>query len=102
MSVGIGFDTYVDGSDLGFGVNSSPGARFYTSDKPWSPFFDFRFFSEYADGFLVVGYKALGGVSYKDFDFGAGFAYCTLVDYIEYVMLPSLTISYNIRTFKHR
>lgn len=92
LSFGLGHLAY------GFwGLSSSLGARAYTADADWAAMFDLRFS---IFNFSVLGTTFAAGASYKDLDFGAGLSYYT--DGYYYLIVPLLTVGWNIRCYDHR
>ena len=91
---------------LGFGLDSyggiikSLGARTYTSDENWAAMFDYHIGFISIQGLRLTRHTIIGGVSYKDFDFGAGLLYLT--DGYDSGIGLSITLGYNIRCYKHR
>ena len=78
------------------------GIRAYTSEYLWAAFFDYHF-AAIDDPYLrYLRHTLVGGASYKDLDFGAGFLYITDIDSGNGGIGFSLTIGYNIRCYKHR
>lgn len=93
ISGGIGF-----GLDGGFGTTL--GLRTYTSDTPWSAIFDYHIGLVNIMGVGLIRHTIVGGVSYKDFDIGAGLLYLT--DGYDSGIGLSITLGYNIRCYEHR
>ena len=81
----------------GDGIEGGIGARVYTGDADWVAMFDLRFS---LTDFSYPGGALVAGASYKDLDFGAGAKYYT--DGYYYVIVPVLTVGWNIRCYEHR
>lgn len=95
LSGGVGF-----GLDQYGGVATAFGVRTYTSEKPWAAMFDYHIGFASIQGLSLIRHTIVGGVSYKDFDIGAGAMYIT-DGFVDGLGL-SITIGYNIRCYKHR
>lgn len=95
LSGGVGF-----GLDQYGGVITAFGIRTYTSDRPWAAMFDYQIGFASIQGLSLIRHTIVGGVSYKDFDIGAGAMYVS-DGYVGGLGL-SITIGYNVRCYKHR
>ena len=95
LSGGVGF-----GLDQYGGMATTFGIRTYTSEKPWAAMFDYHIGFASIQGLSLIRHTIVGGVSYKNFDIGAGVMYLT-DGYVDALGL-SITIGYNIRCYKHR
>ena len=91
----VGIEGGYDFSDYYSRITAAIDARYYFSDKPFSPFVDFK------GGVCIdssVAYSFFGpsvGLSYKYLDFSAGIL---LVDFYEIV--PTIGLNYNIQLKK--
>ena len=81
----------------GDGVESALGVRAYTGDANWVAMFDLRFS---LTNFVLPGVSLVAGASYKDLDFGAGLKYYT--DGYYYLIMPVISVGWNIRCYEHR
>ncbi len=81
----------------GDGLESALGVRTYTGDANWVAMFDLRFS---LTNFVLPGVSLVAGASYKDLDFGAGLKYYT--DGYYYLVMPVLSVGWNIRCYDHR
>lgn len=81
----------------GDGLEGALGLRAYTGDAKWAAMFDLRFG---LTNFVLPGVSLVAGASYKDFDFGGGLKYYT--DGYQYVIMPVISIGWNIRLYEHR
>lgn len=81
----------------GDGLESALGVRAYTGDANWVAMFDLRFS---LTNLSIPGMSLVAGASYKDFDFGAGLKYYTDGRY--YLIMPVISLGWNIRCYDHR
>ena len=81
----------------GDGLTGSMGVRAYTADANWAAMFDLRFS---LINFGILGTSLAAGASYKDLDFGVGGSFYT--DGYYYLIVPLLTVGWNIRCYDHR
>ena len=81
----------------GDGLESAIGLRAYTSDANWAAMFDLRFS---LTNFVLPGLSLVGGASYKDLDFGGGLKYYT--DGYYYLIMPVISVGWNIRCYEHK
>lgn len=81
----------------GDGLESAIGVRAYTGDANWAAMFDLRFS---LTNLSIPGMSLVAGASYKDLDFGAGLKYYT--DGLYYLIMPVISLGWNIRCYEHR
>ncbi len=82
---------------LGDGVEGAMGIRAYTGEANWVGMFDLRLS---LTNLVLPGVAMAAGASYKDLDFGVGFKYYT--NGYEYLVVPVITVGWNIRCYDHR
>lgn len=81
----------------GEGLEGALGVRAYTGDANWVAMFDLR---ASVTNFEIPGVSLVAGASFKDLDFGAGIKYYS--DGYYYLIVPILSIGWNIRCYEHR
>ncbi len=99
-SIGYQINPYVQtflSVGYGDGLEGAFGVRAYTGDADWVAMFDLRFSMT---EFVLPGASLVAGASYKDLDFGAGLK--TYSDGYYYLIVPVLSVGWNIRCYDHR
>lgn len=100
VTLGYQFNPYVQSLlsiGYGDGLTGSIGARAYTNEGNWAAMFDLRLSSI---NFSIHGVSLVAGAAYKDLDFGLGGSFYT--DGYYYLIVPVLTVGWNIRCYDHR
>ena len=100
VTLGYQFNPYVQSLvsiGYGDGLTGSIGARAYTNDGNWAAMFDMRLSSI---NFSIHGVSFVAGAAYKDLDFGVGGSFYT--DGYYYLIVPVITVGWNIRCYDHR
>lgn len=82
---------------FGDGLEGALGVRAYTGDANWVAMFDLRIS---LTNFVLPGVSLVAGASYKDLDFGCGLKYYTDGEY--YLIMPVISVGWNIRCYEHR
>lgn len=105
--LGYQINPYVQvGGGFGFGIDEMGGTCFmagiraYTSDSRFAGMFDYHVGALSLQGYNFIRHTIVGGISYKDFDIGAGVLYLT--DLYDGGIGFSITLGYNFRCYKHR
>lgn len=103
VEVGYQFNPYVQAcGGVGFGLDGIGGAmltlgvRAYVTQTKWAPFVDYHIGTLNYMGINFIRNTIVGGVSYKNFDVGAGFL--NITDGYDSGLGLSITLGYNIRT----
>ena len=100
VTLGYQFNPYVQSIvsvGYGDGITGSIGARAYTNDGNWAAMFDLRLSTI---NFSIHGISLVAGAAYKDLDFGVGGSFYT--DGYYYLIVPVITVGWNIRCYQHR
>lgn len=106
VSVGPGGTLFINQSGSNVSVDFTGmihgGVRVYTNgNNPWSALIDYHVGAYRYNSDPVWRHSLVGGASYKDLDFGAGFQMMFAPNAQVFGYGPLVTVGYNFRFYKH-
>lgn len=77
------------------------GVRVYTGKNPWTGLIDYHVGAFRYNSDPILRHALVGGASYKDLDFGAGFQMMFAPNAQVFGYGPLVTVGYNFRFYRH-
>ena len=105
VSVGPGVLLLINqaGNNVSVGIKGTVhgGVRVYTGKNPWTGLIDYHVGAFRYNSDPIWRHALVGGASYKDLDFGAGFQMMFAPNAQVFGYGPLVTVGYNFRFYRH-